>query len=68
MSKNAAKSQRAIGGGRHVVCMAVAIIVLAMVALLIVLLRPAAAAKVDIGIDLSQQQMRFSVLGRPSYH
>jgi lipoprotein-anchoring transpeptidase ErfK/SrfK len=27
----------------------------------------ATAAKVDIGIDLSQQQMRVSVLGRPAY-
>lgn len=46
---------------------AIATVILAAAVLLIVSQRPAAAAKVDIGIDLSQQQMRVSVLGRAAY-
>lgn len=41
------------------------IVFLAMVAVLVAISNPAAAAKVDVGIDLSQQRMRVSVLGRP---
>jgi lipoprotein-anchoring transpeptidase ErfK/SrfK len=62
-----AKTQRAIAQDRHVLRMAIMIVALALAALLIVSSRPAAAAKVDVRIDLSQQQMRVSVRGRPTY-
>lgn len=65
MSGKAAMTRRATGENRRV--LAIATIVLALAVTLIASSRPAAAAKVDIGIDLSQQLMRVSVLGRPTY-
>jgi lipoprotein-anchoring transpeptidase ErfK/SrfK len=67
MSVSPAKSQDTFGESRHFVRGAIAIVILAMAALLIVLSRPAAAAEVDISIDLSQQQMRVNVPGHPTY-
>jgi len=55
-----------IGEDRIVLRMAITIVILALTALLIAS-HPAAAAKVDVRIDLSQQQMRVSVGGRSAY-
>jgi len=61
-----AKTQRVIGEDRGVLRIAITIAILALTALLIAS-HPAAAAKVDVRIDLSQQQMRVSVGGRSAY-
>jgi hypothetical protein len=65
MSVNETKPQALIGAGRHVTRAALALLILVMATL--VSSRPAAAAQVDVTIDLSQQRMRVSVLGHPSY-
>lgn len=67
MSVNDAKNQSVVGEGRYVARAAIAVVVLALAALLAVSSRPAAAAQVNVAIDLSRQQMRVSVLGRPAY-
>jgi lipoprotein-anchoring transpeptidase ErfK/SrfK len=67
MSRFATQSPRTIGNSRYVGWTLFAAILLTIGGLLIATPTPAVAAKVNVKIDLSQQQMRVDVLGRSAY-